>query len=115
MKDCIRAPPKQGKYWEIHPQEISQKPERFPETQFISQGRNPREISRAEGMDFPIHPKFWWSADFLLIIYPSTGMDQETHASRQGRIDSVKINPSLLMMRKRAVIYQISNIAIIIP
>ena len=66
-------------------------------------------------MDFPIPPKFWWSADILLIIYPFTGMDQEIHASRQGRIDNVKINPPLLMMRKRAVIYQISNFAIIIP
>ena len=73
--------------------------------------RGSREILRAEGMDFPIHPsslqctytispKFWWSTDILLIINPSTGMDQEVHPSRQGRIDSVKINLSLLRMRE---------------
>ena len=57
-------------------------------------------------MDFPIPPEFWWSTDFLLIINPSSGMDQEIHYSGQGRIDSVKINPSLLRMRECT---QISN------
>ena len=33
------------------------------------------------------------------IINPSTGTDQEILPCGQGRIDSVKINPSLLMMR----------------
>ena len=42
----------------------------FPETQEISRVRSPREISRAEGMDFPIPPEFWWSTDILLIINP---------------------------------------------
>ena len=62
-------------------------------------------------MYFPIHPssrqctytippEFWWSTDILLIINPSTGMDQEIHPCGQGRIDSVKINPSLLRMRE---------------
>ena len=36
----------------------------------------------------------------LLIINPSTGMDQEIHPSRHGRIDSVKINASPLRMRE---------------
>ena len=73
LMQCIRAPPRRGRYW---------------------------EISRAEGMDFPIPPEFWWSTDILLIINPSTGMDQEIHPSRQGRIDSVKINASPLRMRE---------------
>jgi len=57
---------------------------------------------RAEGMDFPIPPEFWWSTDILLIINPSSssGMDQEIHPCGQGRIDSLKINPSLLRMRE---------------
>ena len=50
-------------------------------------------------MDFLIPPKFWWSTDILLIINPSTWMDQEIHACGQGRIASVKINPFLPMMR----------------
>ena len=40
----------------------------FPggETQAKSQGS--REILRAEGMDFPILPEFWWSKDILSIF-----------------------------------------------
>ena len=55
--------------------------------------RGSREILRAEGMGFPIPPEFWWSTDILLIINPSTVMDQEIYPCGQGRIDSVKINP----------------------
>ena len=33
-------------------------------------------------------------------INPSTGMDQEIHPCGEGRIDIVKINPSLLRMRE---------------
>ena len=51
-------------------------------------------------MDFQIPPEFWWSTDILLIINSSTEMDQEIHPCGQGRIDSVKINPSLLGMRE---------------
>ena len=51
-------------------------------------------------MDFPIPPEFWWSTDILLIINSSTGMDQVIHPCGQGRIDSVKINPSLLRLRE---------------
>ena len=51
------------------------------------------------GDGFP-NTEFWWSTDILLIINPSTGMDQEIHPSRQGRIDSVKINASPLRMRE---------------
>ena len=79
--DCIRAPPKQGRYWEIHPW----RPRDFP-----------RPEGNLEG------PEFWWSTDILLIINSSTGMDQEIHPCGQGRIDSVKINPSLLRMREWA-------------
>ena len=43
---------------------------------------------------------FWWSTDILLIINPSTGMDQEIHPCGQGRVNCVKINPSLLRMRE---------------
>ena len=103
---CIRAPPRGGRDWKIHPRRP-----RFPETQEISRGRSPREISRvegnlerfpaamgfaprdprdfprakpegnpegrgvqnpwpreisrAEGMDFPIPPESWWSTDIL--------------------------------------------------
>ena len=37
---------------------------------------------------------FWEGYSHSLIMSPSPGMDQEIHPSRQGRIDSVKINPS---------------------
>ena len=106
IADCIRAPPRGGRDWKIHPRRP-----RFPETQEISRGRSPREISRvegnlerfpaamgfaprdprdfprakpegnpegrgvqnpwpreisrAEGMDFPIPPESWWSTDIL--------------------------------------------------
>ena len=51
-------------------------------------------------MDFSIPPEFLLSTDIILIINPSTGMDQEIPPSRQGRIDSVKINASPLRMRE---------------
>ena len=47
-------------------------------------------------MDFPIPPEFWWSTDILLSSILLQGVDQKIH----GRIDSVKINPSPLMMRE---------------
>ena len=89
-------------YWVVHPRRPRDfpRPERCPEGEAQGKSRGLREISRAEGMDFTIPPEFWWSTDILLIINPSTGMDQEIHPSRQGRIDSVKINPSLLRMRE---------------
>ena len=71
-------------------------PERFPETRGKSQGS--REIWRAEGMDFPIPPEFWWSTDNLSASIFLQGVDQKILPCGQGRIDSVKINPSLLMM-----------------
>ena len=42
------------------------------------------------------------SIDILLIISPSREMGQEIRPYGQGRIDSVKINPSLLRMRECA-------------
>ena len=80
--------------------EISRDLRDFPRAQGKSRGS--REISRAKGMDFPIPTEFWWSTDILLIINPSTGMDQEIHPCVQGRIDSVKINPSLPRIREWA-------------
>ena len=50
-------------------------------------------------MDFPIPPEFWWSTDNLSASIFLQGVDQEILPCGQGRIDSVKINPSLLMMR----------------
>ena len=58
-------------------------------------------------MDFPIPPEFWWSTDILLIINPSTGMDQEIHPCGQGRINSVKIKPSLLRMIHPCVVHNV--------
>ena len=66
---------------------------RFPETLRVE-----GNLLGVGEMDFPIPPEFWWSTDILLIIKTTSGMDQEIHPSGQGRIDSVKINPFLLMM-----------------
>ena len=49
-------------------------------------------------MDFPIPPEFWWSTDNLSTSIFLQGVDQKILPCGQGRIDSVKINPSLLMM-----------------
>ena len=51
-------------------------------------------------MDFPIPPESWWSTDILSSSNPLQGVDQQILPCGQGRIDSVKINPSLLMMRE---------------
>ena len=59
-----------------------------------------REISRAEGMDFLKPPEFWWSTDILSSSIFLQGVDQKILPCGQGRIDSVEINPSLLMMRE---------------
>ena len=97
---CIRAPPRQGRYWEIHPRRPRDflRPERFPEGEAQGKSRGSREIWRAEGMDFPIPPEFWWSTDNLSASIFLQGVDQKILPCGQGRIDSVKINPSLLMM-----------------
>ena len=75
------------------------RPERFPEGEARGKSRGSREIWRAEGMDFPIPPEFWWSTDNLSASIFLQGVDQKILPCGQGRIDSVKINPSLLMMR----------------
>ena len=49
-------------------------------------------------MDFPIPPEFWWSTDNLSASFFRQGVDQKILPCGQGRIDSIKINPSLLMM-----------------
>ena len=51
-------------------------------------------------MDFPITPEFWWRTDILSSSIFLQGVDQEILPCGQGRIDSAKINPSLLMMRE---------------
>ena len=51
-------------------------------------------------MDFPIPPEFWWSTDILSLSIFLQGVDQKILPCGQGRIDSVKINPTLLMMRE---------------
>ena len=102
MRECIRAPPRGGRYWEIHPRRPRDflRPERFPEGEARGKSRGSREISRAEGMDFPIPPESWWSTDILSSSNFLQGVDQQILPCGQGRIDSVKINPSLLMMRE---------------
>ena len=67
----------------------------IPDGQKISRDpRGSREIWRAEGMDFPIPPEFWWSTDNLSASICRQGVDQKILPCGQGRIDSVKINPS---------------------
>ena len=63
-------PPKRGRYWEIHPRSPRDflTPERFPEGEARGKSRGSREISRAEGMDFPIPPSFWWSTNTIPCI-----------------------------------------------
>ena len=49
-------------------------------------------------MDFPIPPEFWWNTDNLSASIFRQGVDQKILPCGQGRIDSVKIDPSLRMM-----------------
>ena len=51
-----------------------------------------------DSQDFPIPPEFWWSTDIHSSSIFLQGVDQKIIPCGQGRIDSVKINPSLLMM-----------------
>ena len=51
-------------------------------------------------MDFPIPPEFWWGTDILSSSIFLQGVDQKIFPCGQGRIDSVKFNPSLLIMRE---------------
>ena len=55
-------------------------------------------------MDFPIPPEFWWSTDILSSSIFLQGLDQKILLCGQGRIDGVKINPSLLMLRECVVL-----------
>ena len=61
------------------------------------ESRGSREIWRAEGMDLPIPPEFWWSTDNLSASIFIQGVNQKILPCGQGRIDGVKINPSLLV------------------
>ena len=60
-------------------------------------------------MDLPIPPEFWWSTDNLSASIFLQGVDQEILPCGQGRIDSVKINPSLLMMRDCSMLVFFNN------
>ena len=66
----------------------------IPFTLEISLWLRPREISRVSGNLLGLGDGFPNTSRvlilILLIINPSTGMDQEIHPSGQGRIDSVK-------------------------
>ena len=79
--NCIRAPPRRGRYWEIHPRRLRDFPR--PEGRGKSRGR------RAWISQFL--PSFGGVRTFSSSSILSLGMDQEIHPSRQGRIDSVKI------------------------
>ena len=63
-------------------------------------------------MDFPITPEFWWSTDILSSSIFLQGVDQKILPCGQGRIDRVKINPSLLMMRECNIIQFSSSISV---
>ena len=76
------------------------RPKRFPEGEARGKSRGSREIWRAEGMEFPIPPEFWWRTDNLSASIFLQGVDQKILPCGQGRINSVKINPSLVMMRE---------------
>ena len=51
-------------------------------------------------MDFPITPEFWWSTDILSSSNFLQGVDQIILPCGQGKIDSVTISPSQLLMRE---------------
>ena len=57
-------------------------------------------------------PEFWWSTDILSSIFLQ-GVDQKILLCGQGRIDSVKTNPSLLTMRECKVFLLSGDIATI--
>ena len=93
--ECISAPPKLRILGNP-----SSTPEIFSETQDISQGRSLREILGEEGLNFPIPPEFWWSTDILSSSNFLQGVDQIILPCGQGKIDSVTISPSQLLMRE---------------
>ena len=78
---------------------------RFPETREISRGRSPRDFPRAKpDGNLEGRGKSWGrtstSTDILSSSIFLQGEDQKILPCGQGRIDSVRINPSLLMMRQ---------------
>ena len=80
-------------------------PSRFPPTLEISLGLRLREISRVSGNLSGVGDGFT-NTSLILVEYILSssiflqGVDQETLPCGQGRIDSVEINPSLLMIRE---------------
>ena len=92
---CIRAPPRRGRYWEIHPRRPKDfpRPERFPEGEARGKSFGP------QGWISQYLPSFGGArTDNLSASIFLQGLDQKIPPCGQGRIDSVKINPSLLMM-----------------
>ena len=84
------------------------RPQRFPETRDISPPAWPFQVSRyflgvgdgSPKLGVPIPSKFWWSTDILSSSNCLQGVDQKILHFGQGRVNSAKINPSLLMMRE---------------
>ena len=94
--DCIRAPPRRGRYWEIHPR----RPRDFLRAKLEGNLEGRGKSRGRRGWISQFLPSFGGVRTFSSSSILSLGMDQEIHPSRQGRIDSVKINPSLPMMRE---------------
>ena len=76
--DCIRAPPKRGRYWEIHPRRPRDfmRPERFPEGEA-------RGKSRGDG--FPNTSLVLVEYGHSLIINISTGSGSENPSLWRGK------------------------------
>ena len=88
--ECIRAPPKRGRYWEFHPQRPRDflRPERFPEGEARGKSRGSREISRAEGTDFPFFHHYQGSIDFNTVnIHCTVGMYFLVSTGNRGDIE----------------------------
>ena len=81
-------------------QEISRDPRDFPRAKPEGNLEGRGKSRGRRGWISQFLPSFGGVRTFSSSSILSLGMDQEIHPSRQGRIDSVKINPSLPMMRE---------------
>ena len=84
-------------------------PPRFPSGFALGRYLGSQKISRASRMDFPIPPSSWWSTDILSSSNFLQVVDQKILPCGQGKIDSVTISPSQLLMRECA---EIKNVDI---
>ena len=80
--------------------EISRDPRDFPRAKPEGNLEGRGKSRGRRGWISQYLPSFGGVRTFSSSSILSLGMDQEIHPSRQGRIDSVKINPSLPMMRE---------------